>query len=373
MGLSTIGAPSRMNVQASFIRPQTPHHRATVKTMATLDPKPVSRPSFAIIKSLKLNLFKPLQLTAEEPDTFAKSPLARPETLLLDILERNMEKPVTVETPIADVLEKSTLDRQERTKENNHKPDTDKAVKTGKQVPESGAQPRLTRKTSISEKPKPRTGLSLEEAENLASYAIAKKRLPERKVLMAKIKTPWDIVVSDRAIVKALEAANKGKSPEEIKQNHMRALFLRDKIGQCVINHAMTTWHGKKVIIAYVFKVFPQEMKPILPAVRSLEGDGKLAREDARILAESFIFNQPLDHKHEALEKVIGFKDLVVLEEEAIRALKTANAQSCTDEERDQNAMNMLFLMHDVGTQTANRIMTTRADRYAYFRHLFMS
>jgi hypothetical protein len=190
---------------------------------------------------------------------------------------------------------------------------------------------------------------------------------------MGKVKTPWDILTADRAIVQALDAANQGSSPEQVKQNHMRALFLRDNVGQCVINQAMKTWHGKRVMAAYVLKVLPSEMVPRIPAVRDLSRDGQLNRETARKLADSVIAGKSLKNQHKLVEQVIGFKDLVVLEEEAIQSLSKAVAKAPHPKARAQHAMNFLFLLHEVGTQTANRIMTERSDRVAYMKHMVKS
>lgn len=238
------------------------------------------------------------------------------------------------------------------------------------QVPEG---PVCNPGSSIDQEPHPDCGLTSDDAKRLADAAVEGKNFPGRKLLMKKIKTPWDILTSDRAISKALDKANKGATPEQIKANNMRALFLRDNVGQCVINQAMRTWHGKRVMAAYVLKVLPSEMNPRIPAVQSLEGDGQLGREEARLLADSFILQQPLADLHEKLEQVIGFKDLVVLEEEAIQSLEAAREQAKTPQAKARQAMNFLFLLHDVGTQTAQRVMTERADRVAYMKHMVKS
>ncbi|WP_373531616.1 hypothetical protein [Vampirovibrio sp.] len=226
---------------------------------------------------------------------------------------------------------------------------------------------------SIDQEPHPDCGLSPADAKLLAQSAIEGKHFPGRKLLMGKIKTPWDILTADRAIAKALDEANVGASPKQVKAQQMRALFLRDNVGQCVINQAMQTWHGKRVMAAYVLKVLPSEMNPKIPAVRSLAGDGQLMREDARLLADRFILKQPLKNHAQKLEQVIGFKDLVVLEGVAIEALAEATENAKTPQARAELAMNFLFLLHDVGTQTANRIMTERADRVAYMKHMVKS
>ncbi len=226
---------------------------------------------------------------------------------------------------------------------------------------------------SIDEEPHPYCRLNHGEALRLAKSAIEGKHFPERAELMGKVRTPWDILTADRAIAEALDEANQGSSPEQVKQNHMRALFLRDNVGQCVINQAMKTWHGKRVMAAYVLKVLPSEMLPRIPSVRDLSGDGQLNRETARKLADSVIAGKSLKNQHKLVEEVIGFKDLVMLEEEAIQSLAKAVAKAPHPKARAQHAMNFLFLLHEVGTQTANRVMTERSDRVAYMKHMVKS
>jgi hypothetical protein len=225
----------------------------------------------------------------------------------------------------------------------------------------------------IDQKPHVDCGLTQNDAVLLAKSAIEGQDFPGRELLMGKIKTPWDILTADRAIAKVLEEANIKATPAQAKANSMRALFLRDNMGQCVINQAIQTWHGKRVLAAYVLKVLPSELNPRIPAVQSLAGDGKLVPQVARQLADSFILKQPLKNRHEKLEQIIGFKDLVVLEEVAIQALAEATQNAKSPEARAELAMNFLFLLHELGTQTANRIMTERADRVAYMRHMVKS
>lgn len=226
---------------------------------------------------------------------------------------------------------------------------------------------------SIDEEPHPYCRLNHGEALRLAKSAIDGTHFPERAELMSKVRTPWDILTADRAIVEALDEANQNANPEQMKQNHMRALFLRDNVEQCVINQAMKTWHGKRVMAAYVLKVLPSEMMPRIPAVRDLSGDGQLDRQIARKLADSIIAGKSLEDQHKLVEKVIGFKDLVMLEEEAIQSLAQAVAKAPHPKARAQHAMNFLFLLHEVGTQTANRVMTERSDRVAYMKHMVKS
>jgi hypothetical protein len=247
-------------------------------------------------------------------------------------------------------------------------------VKTLKSIkPEPPAGPVCNVVVPIDQKPHPDCGLTPDDATLLAKSAIEGQNFPSRALLMGKIKTPWDILTADRVIAKVLDEANVDVTPEQAKANSMRALFLRDNIGQCVINQAMQTWHGKRVMAAYVIKVLPSEMNPRIPAVRSLAGDGTLDRQEARLLADQFILKQSLKKGHEKLEQVIGFKDLVVLEEAAIEALAEASQNAKSPKDRAELAMNLLFMLHAVGTQTANRIMTEQADRVAYMKHMIKS
>lgn len=226
----------------------------------------------------------------------------------------------------------------------------------------------------IHQKPHPDCGLTQNDAELLAKSAIEGQAFPSQKLLMAKIKTPWDILTADRAIATVLEEANINATPAQAKANSMRALFLRDDMGQSVINQAIQTWHGKRVMAAYVLTTLTSSLNPRIPVVQSLAGDGKLVPQEARQLADSFILKQPLKNRHEKLEQVIGFKDLVVLEEAAIQSLEEATQNAKAHHQgRAELAMNFLFLLHEIGIQTANRIMTEGSDRVAYMQHMVKS
>jgi hypothetical protein len=184
--------------------------------------------------------------------------------------------------------------------------------------------------------------------------------------LIKKVKTPWDIQTANRAICQVLDEANINADPDQFTVNNQRALFLKKKIEEHVINESTRTWLDKLCLLkaqASAMSV-PDMMMSTTGIVSSLkmlsQPDGNLKQKDARLLAESFILNQPLKNRPEKMsDQVIGFKDLVLLEGEAIQVLEKAIQNAKSPLAKTQLAMNFIAMSHDVAIRHAMRARDT--------------
>jgi hypothetical protein len=216
----------------------------------------------------------------------------------------------------------------------------------------------------IYQKPDSNSALTPNDATLLAKSAIEEKKLPDQKLLMEKIKTPWDLRTGDQAISKVLEQANINATPEQVRANNEQALLLKEKMEQSVLHEGTRSWLGKFCLLKARLSMMKDSIKMRMfseEQVRSysLAMDGVLKDRKARLLSECFILNKPLETSQNRLEKllhVIAFKDLEVLEEQAIQVLEKACQNAKSPQDKTQLAMNFIVMSHEVGARHKERV-----------------
>lgn len=260
----------------------------------------------------------------------------------------------------------------------SHKKTNSKHTKTLKSLkPQQLSGPVCDLIVPIYQKPNPHCALTPDDATLLAKSAILDKvftyenlssannndKLEDMELLMKKIKTPWDLQTADRAICQVLDKANIKATPEQVRANNEEALFLKYTMGQYVGEGARSgidTFCMQKARLSMMNNIMNRMKMGVTGVYRSLGEDGKLKQKEARLLAESFILDKPLKNRLGKLEEeVIGFKDMVVLEGEAIQILEEACQNAKCSQAKTQLAMNFLALSDKVGAHHKERIRDT--------------
>ena len=215
----------------------------------------------------------------------------------------------------------------------------------------------------------PSCTISFDEAEMLANNAILDKPLENKKDIFARIESPCDILRSNLAAAKLLEQINQGATEEEQRRNQLKALFLWDKVGQAVVNETLKTWQDKLNCAKEIIRCLPEELASLAKPKPS-KSHTLLSKQDAYLLAESILLNKPLDNAPAILRQVVSARDLVKVDIAATKILAKMNENKSPDEIR-QNNLRYLFLMHKIGVQVTETMLTTCEDYKMYAGHIF--
>ncbi len=215
----------------------------------------------------------------------------------------------------------------------------------------------------------PSCTISYDEAELLANHAILDAPLDNKQDIFARIESPSDILRSNLAAANLLEVINQGATEEEQRRNQLKALFLWDKVGQAVVNETLKTWQDKINCAKEIIQCLPEEMASLVKP-KPPKNLTPLSKHDAYLLAESILLKTPLENAPAILRQVVSARDLVKVDIAATKILAKMNENKSEDEIRVNN-LRYLFLMHKIGVQVTETMLTTCEDYRMYAVHLF--
>jgi hypothetical protein len=210
------------------------------------------------------------------------------------------------------------------------------------------------------------------EVDQLVRHALLNSPLPERDDIWRRVKTPADIYQSGVVSARWLVKLNRHASAEEVRRNNLKALFLRDKLGQCVVNETLKTWEDKFYCLVGIIAALPQEWMqfPGRQAGESRKvGLSQLSQEEARQLAQSFMLKKPLKNRDVLLAKIETFNDMAQVDREACRLLDKMNEGKPEGQAR-RNTLKYLFLMHHVGVHMTRQMVQSPEEKRMYRQHL---
>lgn len=209
-----------------------------------------------------------------------------------------------------------------------------------------------------------------QEADQLVRNAILQQPLENRAELFARVKSPDDIYRSGVSTVRLLKTINTGVSDEITRENNLKALFLRDKLGQYVVNETLKTWRDKLDCLLGILLELPNEIsRKRVPLATIEQNTVPLSNREAKQLAESFLLKKPLKNRQTLLEKIIIFDDMVKVDGEANKLLLLMN-EGLSEADARKNTLKYLFLMHHVGVQLTRLMIQTSREHRMYRQHL---
>lgn len=208
------------------------------------------------------------------------------------------------------------------------------------------------------------------EADKLVRHAVLDHPLSNRDEILSRVKTPGDIYRSGVSTARLLSEINAGVPDEVARKNNLKALFLRDKLGQCVVTETLKTWGDKWSCLVGILGELPQEIgRTRKPVPTEEQRPCPLSTQEAKQLAESFLSKTPLENREELLEKVMTFNDMVKVDGEASRLLDRMN-EGLSDAKARKNTLKYLFLMHHVGMQVTRHMIQSPEEQRMYRQHL---